>query len=390
MTDQQKFRYMTIHYRDIYGHYETFAKKIDVARATVHNWENTVGERINSKIKKARIAEEFGLRYEVWTDHYYTGPEFVKHLDDYKIEVKTSEKSNEVIEKNIIGDIIRMTVEEEDMIELLSQESLINIPGNLNKRSPDFMLALAYLLKDRNQIEDALNVIETLMKNNKIFKYAYYNQIQHLKAILLSHEMVKKWDEAIDILLFLYSVSRYHFDQPEIITLTASNYKRKALYDNHGDLKHSELREKDRELLGQALTLYTEAYHLKKDKEKYYDAVNIAYLGKMLEVLDADEEEGAVYDVKKQYDALKETGWKPDQTNWWEVSAEIEFLVLMGKEKEALLKLNEFLEYSKGLKKFEIETTIRQMELYVHFIDDANAKIFLKALKVNWDSLKQY
>lgn len=367
---------MTIKYRTVYEHYEVFAAKIDVSRATVNNWERMTGENIHAA-KKEKIAQAFGLRYEVWADHFYTEQEFIQHLDDYqKIDIVNT---SEHIQHNMIGDIIRMTVDEEDELVFLKQESSISTPGSIEKYSPDFMFALAYALKDNNQIHDALRIIDVLLQSDRVYKYKYHNQILHLKAILLSHDDMKKWDEAIDILRLLYGACAYHTKEPEIITLTASNYKRKALYNSEGGFRSSE--EVDRELIGQSIALYREAYGLKDTSEKYYDAINIASLTMILSVL----EETDISEVKKEcenlYSRLQRDGWKVDSENWWEVATQMEFLVLLGQLDEAKYLLDEYLEFGNIPKKFDTETVVRQFKLYAHFVKDSVAQAYLEYLQ---------
>lgn len=373
MTDQKKFQCMTIKYRDIYGHYETFANKISVSRATVNNWERVNSENIHTA-KKEKIADAFGLKYEVWIDHFYTEQEFMQHLDDYKL-IDTS-FTREEIQRNMMGEIIRMSIEEEDELTLLMQQDPMNIPGNIERYSPDFMFALAYALKDNSQAHDAFRVTDVLLQNEKVYKYIYYNQILHLRAILLSHDEIKKWDEAINILRLLYSACAYHIKEPEVITLTASNYKRKAFYDNEGNLRSVE--NVDRNLIGQAISLYREAYWLKTVEQRYYDAVNIASLSMILSVFEGTDMKKAKQDIEVLHKDLKKEGWRAKDSTWWEVATEIEFKILLGRIDDAKYFFDEYLENGHKIKKFDLESTIRQFKLYKFFTKDKNLDSFLQ------------
>jgi len=63
-------------------------------------------------------------------------------------------------------------------------------------------------------------------------------------------------------------------------------------------------------------TLYKEAYNLKKRNEKYYDAINLAYL---YNIIDAIEVEYAnTQDIEELYSELSKI-WKVDDSKWWEV-----------------------------------------------------------------------
>jgi hypothetical protein len=295
-------------------------------------------------------------------------------------------------EKVFFENIINMSDDEEYQIrEELYKLNPINLPGNIEQYSPDFMLALIGLLKDNNQMEDALRVIEILQNSNSLYKIKHYNKIQHLKAILLSSDKIRDWNAAIEILNLLYFSAKYHFETPEILTLIASNYKRKALYNEKGKLNPPNSKYIDINLLGKSLASYKESYGLKK-QIKYYDAINIAYLLGILSALEKDKEtKDFEEEIKTLSKELHANGWRVNTNNWWEVSTEIEFLVLMGKVSDAMAKLNVYLEWNqKELKKFDIETTIRQMELYVHFTDNKKTKEFLNEIKENWKSIQKF
>jgi len=390
VTDAQKFQCMIRKYRDIYEHYEAFAKKIGANRSTVNKWEIGQGDKFQ-KTSRAKICHGFNLKYEVWEEPILTEQDFMRRLDTF-LEEKEPEDYWEKKEKVFFEDIIKVSPEEETKIrDIFSKQNPISIPGNLEQYSPSFMLALAELLKNNNQIEDALRVVETLLLSNTLYKAKHYNEIQHLKAILLSSDKIRDWDSAINILNLLYFSARYHLEDPEILTLIASNYKRKALYNERGKLNPSDSQYVDMDLLGKALVSYKEAYKL-KEKEKYYDAINIAYLIGILNALEENEEEQDFKtEVKALREVLHENGWRVNEDNWWEVATEIEFLVLMGRVNDAMNKLNEYLTWNeKELKKFDIETTIRQMELYVHFTDDEHVKEFLSEIKENWEAMQKY
>jgi len=54
---------------------------------------------------------------------------------------------------------------------------------------------------------------------------------------------------------------------------------------------------------------------------------------------------------------------------------------LLGKTDLAISKINDFLgfEYNAN-NKFNIESTLRQLEMYLHFVDDANGREFYEYL----------
>jgi len=391
VTDAQKFQCMIKKYRDVYDHYEAFAKKIGANRSTVNKWEIGQGDKFQ-KTSRAKICHGFNLKYEVWEEPILTEQDFMRRLDSF-LEEKEPEDHWENKEKVFFEDIIHMSPKEEDLLRELSKQDPVSTPGNIEQFSPDFMLALAKLLQTNNQTEDALRVLNMLLGLKSVYKAKHYNTIQHLKAVLLSSEKIKEWDSALDILNLLYFSARYHLENPEVLTLIASNYKRKALYSANGKLNPPDSQYVDMDLLGKALASYREAYDLKtNDQDKYYDAINIAYL---IGILNALEEEDAEQDFKTEVKALRkelhDNGWRVNEDNWWEVATEVEFLVLAGKVNDAIAKVEEYLEWNeKNLQKFDIETTIRQMKLYVHFTDDAHAKAFLSQLEENWEAIQKY
>jgi len=411
ITDREKFQYMVQMNQGIFGNAEEFAKKIGAGsgqnkkqkgikankelksgRSTVHNWLHGKG-RINSTKLKQNICQVFNLRFDVWKESFPTLESFIIHYNECKIDNAQEEGSWVKCESVLFEDIIKMTKKEELYLKnIYDQQSCINIPTNIEHYSASFMLALVLVLKDNYQIEDALRVIEILLRSNTLFKAKNYNRIQHLKAILLSSDKIQDWDKALDILNILYFSAKYHLDDPEIVTLIASNYKRKALFNKNGQLNPPDRQYVDMYFLGKALASYRESYKLKK-KDKYYDAINIAYLLGILNALEEqnDEEQDFKAEVKALYQELYDNGWRVNEDNWWEVTTDVEFLVLMGKEKKALSKFEEYLTWNeKTIKRFDMETTIRQIKLYVHFTDDAHAKAFLNTIEENWEAIQKY
>lgn len=384
MTDIQKFQCMVRKYRDEYEHYEVFADKIDASRASVNNWENGKGNKLQTKTR-IKICDGFRLKYEVWEENYYREEEFIKQLDTYLLVVSPYS----TWEKNTFGEnIIHLTDDEKNSIKEFSEQTQIHVPDNIEQYSPDFMLALAGLLKDKSQILEALKVLEVLLSSDTLYKAKHYNEIQHLQAILLSSNKIGDWNGAIEILNLLYFSAKYHLENPEILTLLASNYKRKALYGEEGSLYPLDSSAINMDLLGRALVSYQESYNL-REQDKYYDAINIAYLKGILSALEEDKEElGFRGEIKDFHQELRKNGWKVNNDNWWETSIEIEFLVLEGNVSSARAKLNEYLDLNKDLNTFDIETTIRQIELYVHFTDDKKAETFLNEIQESWKEIK--
>lgn len=342
----------------------------------VHNWQNTKKSikrgRIQQESIRRKISDIFDLNYDVWMKSCNSVQDFEKIVDQYKKPTK----NNDPLDDLVIGDIDRMPVAEEDELYFLLQSLPIEVPGDIESFSPEFLFKLVEYLKINSQIDDALYVIDILLKSREPFKYKYKNTIMHHKAIFLSHDSIKNWDDAIDILLDLYSASRYHFHEPEIVTLLASNYKRKALYNTQGDFNKPE--DVNLDLLAKSLSLYYEAYELKENQEKYYDAVNIAYLTLILHNLEEETEDKKSFsEIKQEVSQLHhdlQKVWQIDENDWWQIASSIEFYLLQGNS------LGVELEYDKAPQPepFEADATLRQLMLYMHFCpNDTQVNEFL-------------
>ena len=83
-------------------------------------------------------------------------------------------------------------------------------------------------------------------------------------------------------------------------------------------------------------------------------------------------------EVEALYTNLLQNGWKINMKDWWEVTTQVEFLVLCGNDAEAEAV---YVSYEGELEKFELDATIRQLEMYTHFCPDTLAEDFLTLLK---------
>jgi len=263
----------------------------------------------------------------------------------------------------------------------LSQKEInILLENRLEKESTTFMFALAKRLTDKNNIQEALSVLEWINNRDDSFKYTSGNKLKHQKAILLSHNSIKDWDGAIDILRSLYHSCNYHLEEPEILTLLASNYKRKAL---DGSKNKDEV---DMNLLTSALCLYEDSYNLKPNNKKHYDAINMAYLYNIVDAIESEYADKT--EIEILYKKLSEI-WEVDTTQWWDVCTNAEFLMLLGEVDLAIEKMDEFFKfYGKTINPFAIEDVLfRQLRLYIKFTDDEGAKRFLGYLVGEWKKL---
>lgn len=383
LTHTKKFALLSREFDDIYGDYLSFSQKIGVGKSTVHNWARGEGNNINIK-SRIKIQNIFDIEYTIWIDDFYNEKNFINSISSYKKEKGIREDDRKELDKNMLGLLNSTVLDESELLNHLKDEKKIFLKDiELRDKTSQFIFNLAKLLKSKGQIKKALNILKTLQCRDDAFVYKYHNNIEHLKAILYSHDKIKEWDKAINTLRVLYSASNYYHQEVEIITLMASNYKRKALYNSKKELQYS--KDIDTEMLGCAFSLYKDAYKLKDKSKRYYDAVNIAYLYKIIDSI--EPKHSSSKDIQELYkEFAKECSI--DEKNWWEVSSNAEFLMLLGKIDLAISKINDFLDFTNSNLKFEIETTLRQLDIYLHFIDDKGAKRFRDYLKESWKGIR--
>ena len=376
LKDSEKFKIMVKVYYENFISKEAFAKKIGLGRATVFDWLKKDKASLHTK-SKIKICKAFNLLDTVWSDSFPNEDEFEKLLCEYE-KIKPM-KVRKDISKHILVQLDEVKTKDKCMeVDNLGKDEIdLLLANKLQNESASFMFEFAKKLKNKKQIEESLNVLLWIDDKESTFKYTHENELRYFKAVLLSHDKIKDWDGAIHILRSLYHGRNYHLDEPEILTLLASNYKRKAL-DNHNSKDNINM-----ELITSALCLYEDAYELKADNSKHYDAINLAYL---YNIVDAIEVEYAdKIEIETLYANLSKI-WRIDKSNWWEVCSDAEFLMLLGKVDLAILKMNDFLENYK-VEPFEIDATVRQIKLYIQFTSDENAERFLKYLMESWKAI---
>ncbi len=296
-----------------------------VARSTASKWQKE--NDIPDETIRYNIEKHFNLHTDIWTDTTWTDMvNFEQNIQDFRLIVK-SDKEKLTLDKIVFA---------ED-----------KIPAN----HPKALYKKVIQLKKDEQILESLGIIEQLLKYNSSYTYSRYNDILLLKAVLLSHNKVRQFDEAIHILKLLYSAMKYHLENPEVLTLLGSNYKRKAFHDENGNLRKKD--DIDMNYLRLSLQSYEQALKI-RSSERYYDAVNIAYLKKILLNID-----------KNEIDELCkiEPNWIPDETNWWEMATRAEFFMLSGDFGNAKFIIDTFLE-KETADPHDTGVTLRQIRLY--------------------------
>jgi len=378
LSDSEKFVIILQKYADEYHTQKELSEKMGIPKQSISDWKNN-SRSIRIKNRNS-ISKTFRLKDMIWIDRFDDAVNFEEKLDSYRIEPKQSiNQSSIFIANNIIFPSKTISLKEQNILKRISQKKEISLDDiNFIEMSSASLYEVAKLLKSKNQIIEAVEVLREINEKRGSFKYTHHHQIKHLQAILYSHETLQQWDNSIDILRLLY-VENYHIQEPEIITLLASNYKRKALYSSSSQqwLTPNEV---DKELLSSALLLYREAYEAKKEHIRYYDAINFAYLYNIANAIEI--EQSSVMELKKLYSELKQE-WSVDKSNWWEVSSDAEFLMLIGEVALAKHNITIFLE-DYVVDSFNIETTLRQLKLYLHFTQESNTQEFHDYLYESW------
>lgn len=375
VKDSEKFKIMTRVYSDIYVDPDTFAEKIGVGRSTVYNWLQKEFASFNAK-SKVKVHNAFQLWDKVWSEYFRTEEEFEEALRQYKNSEE--ELPDSVCEKNIT--IGLKNVEPKDKHMRAKELTISDIDRLLEDRSEpysaSFMFEIAKRLRSEKRISDALGVLEWIDEQESSFKYLNENQLKHFKAVLLSHEHIQDYDGAIHLLRSLYFSAKYHKEEPEILTLLASNYKRKALAGDPVNM----------ELVTSALCLYEDAYNHPCNKQRYYDAVNLAYLYNIVDAIEVEYADKV--EIERLYrELLKE--WTPAESDWWQVISDAEIVMLLGRVELAISKLNYFLENHRDqVDAFKIDTTLRQLNLYIDITNDNHAKQFANYLEESWENLR--
>jgi hypothetical protein len=367
ISDTQKFNVIYTKYNDKYINQKTLAKDMAVSTSTVSHWRKK-----DAKISdnyRIEIGKFFRLNSMIWKDSFKSEEDFEEKLDSYSIDKYINDSDCDCDDLNL---------EEEKLLDALELQDVIAFQNYIDDKSNIFLYSLSALLEKRGKVHEAIEVLMSVKKG--LNDDNCFNKVEHLKAKLYSHNDIKKWDKAISILVKLKR-KNYNLSEAEINTLYASNMKRKVLSDSSKSNTWIPKEKVDMSLLSNATLAYYEEYKNKLESPtQYYDAINYAYLHRITEHLEGEAIEEI--DLKKMYGGLWST-YSLIHSDWWQVISDAEFLMLIGELELARLKLNDFFENHK-LTQSEIEPTFRQLELYIHFTDDNNAKHFYDNLKECW------
>ena len=369
MTDTKKFLIMTQEFEDIYINAQSFSKKIGKNKSSVYNWLNGETSKIQG-VAKAKIIEIFEFPHDIWMKEFNRDESFRNYLKT----LKTDNQDN--FDDLFFEKLAEITTKER---EILMKELEENIDWKQIKSStPSFMFEYAEKLQKQDKAEEALEVLNILENNSSSYKIIHTNQIDKLKAILLSNDKIQDWDGAITILKRLYHNGKHTTNDPEITTLIASNYKRKAFYSgNNKSLLPKE--EIDLNLLIASIAIHKKAYNGKDSQDKYYDAINMAYLYNILNAIEIEDTDRI--EINQLYSELLRV-WKINNNDWWATISNAEFLMLLGKINLAISEVEDFIKNNPNkLTPSDLNPTLRQLEIYIFFTKDKNAMEFHEFLR---------
>lgn len=366
MKPVDRFNVIFKYFEDQYeGSTEKFSQLTGIPESNVRNWLKRQGKGEIQTKNRNKILDAFELDSSIWDDYINTERHLMENMDTYKD--RFIENQEQDVQQFIFTEPTPTLYPfEEETIQELSQQTTISLDKlELEQYSPQFLYELSKLLKNKKQPQDAIDTLERLEQTNNTFVYKNYSQIELLKAICYSDDHIRNWGKAIRILSILAS-NKYYRTNLEVLTLLASNYKRKALTAANAEWCSIEV--VDTNLLLNSIRLYKAALNLRKES-KYYEAINILYLAKIAaakeSIWNLDDDEAIGFD--DIIDILEI--FKPDRTNWWEVSSKAEYHMLIDQTDKALVLFTDFLDVE-APEVFELETTLRQINLYKHFTND--------------------
>lgn len=194
--------------------------------------------------------------------------------------------------------------------------------------SDEFLIILLLNSFEKNSIKDKdfsktlLNLVSLIQKRDLKEK-----EIILVKAKLLSN--LEKDEEVLKLL-------ERNDDEREFINILAASYKRLGFKNN------------DKSKLEKSLKLYKNTF---KKESNYYSLINVLYLSKIL-------------NNKKEFNEYAEK-WNDlkSENNWWYFITNLEYLMLIN-EKQNLEKEFEKIPDIKSISKFEITSTLRQLDYF--------------------------
>ena len=394
-----------------------------IGKSTVYNW---IDDSKKSNISKPQLKNEIDEAFDLYSGSLWEAVYKTKEAceNDLITHMRLSLPIVSLFDESTRS----ISAKEEKDIEKVLENPQMPLPGDLLRKSSRYLFELAKVLKNQNRIHEAFYVVESLLRraeeDGERYALKHYNQLMHFKAVLLSTDAMRRFEEAANIYRKLYYAHRYHIYEPEVVTLYASNLKRMALYDkatNYETLRKAP----DTLLLKQALRLYRDSMALRAPHTRYQDSINIAYLCRILEAY--EEKVCDKSEIRSFYDAFTKRRFSHNRAlheeqgeRWWLYTTKAEFEALLGEcggkdceaacfenveSWEALSRnydevggfgtmektLQAFLSANgnKSPEPFEREATLRQVRLYLHFVrEQDDAYKCMRALKAALEVLE--
>ena len=376
---QERARFIIDYFKPQFKSEKDLLEQCGLKYRATKNWKylddeerrQKLGDRKDSTVhsdKRNILRDFFKLKESIWTCEVHSVEELKKVFNSHREGIDFDEF--------IHIDEFQITKSEEELLNDFQNNKVELSKEDYKEHSFEFLFRVANLLLKNNDAKGALDIIEYIENSDSDFKYIYQREINHFKALCFSHSSIKDWDSAIHLLRQMY-FDKSHIDNIETLTLLASNYKRKALSSKTNNNEWCKVEEIDEAMLLESMRLYHRIY-TQRVTDKYYDGINLYYLAKIAEAIDIwhDKETD-----KKIYDEVVKDvkNFIPDQNNWWEVITKVEFLMLNGDSEAAISDIYMIFD-NLDVKPFEIDATIRQIEMYTHFVDDESAKKVLDVL----------
>lgn len=229
-----------------------------------------------------------------------------------------------------------------------------------------YLLNLALNAFDRNLVNESNNILEIIAT----LYHTSCSTKEYLQLKAKIHSYNKENKEAIAVLNELIQKNQPNIDS-ESYTLLAASIKREAMDEFE---KYS-----DEIVLSDKLIKAKEIYYsIYKLSNSYYPALNYIYLMKILSYIHQNDKVQLIENATKI--------WKSIElriNDWWSFIANIEFLLITEKYREAFLTFEKHLSDLKNLdiREFNLYSTIRQLDFYSRFCDDIEIKQFIDKIK---------
>jgi hypothetical protein len=350
--------------RDIFGK----EKKSYVTSVTVGNWLKSNTDLKDTKQILINLA--LNLEPTIWTDTFSSEVDMREQLPNY---FKDWAGGVTVVKDGVhqLNDL-----DKENSLKNFKEKKKIDISKlDLEKEGMKFRLFLAQMLYEKRQLKEGFEVLESIEDSESEFSIKNENEVDFIKALIF--DKLGKRTKA-KIIFKKLSNRGYNVYNPEVDFLIGSQIKREAFYGKDGKELLEEL---DVKTLNIALTYYMKYFSeitkmgekSKKYSERYYYAINVAYLFEMLNRIEDENRESASAIFRK-------IGWRYNPDCFWETMTQAEFLVLQNRVEEAEKVFEDYAK-RKNIDEGSLQSSLDQLKAFAHFTEDESAIEFLEFLK---------